>query len=1141
MNEVDVRRHLIKALEADLIGPFVPDSHAQGGQEVLPIAPSRWYLTGFLAPQRGRVPDAEDRDSTDGGLAAGNESSAEDAGSEEPEPKRPVRFPASMGLSVFLPPGSGDSIHVDVWYADYDKIEVAIDRDDKKRIGWKRVPYGPIPVQVPLDASVLQTKDGIPVPGSRGLVLKGELRKTAMDGLEPGTRVLSLFLVNDRTAMERDRDTQFAFQVRMELTYECGFASRPNRRGEDGSDEDRRAMALAFRDHREWAVGHNTSVERPANTNGKVTRLRTTQLPCFEVANVVHRELKDATLIMADLAKLDAKGLSTALSPLVEDYGEWIDEQRYTPLDRPSLEGTRDDLMNKAAKTRDRIAAGIALLGDNEGALRAFKLANQAMHVAALQADKTREDPRYVGGKQPEWRPFQLSFILLNLPSLMDAGHPDRKLAELIYFPTGGGKTEAYLGLIAFALLLRRIRGQGTPHEGRGVAVLLRYTLRLLTLDQLGRAATLMCALEELRRRNPKELGNARFTIGFWVGASASANRLRDVHEALSDYTPGRTDSPFPLTTCPWCGESIKIQNVKLVDPEGKPTKKNFARAAVYCDNAKCLYTEAKVPGLGLPVLFVDEQIYQEVPCFVVATVDKFAMMPWRGDVGMLFGRATHLDDQRAYGVMHEPTAFARPLPEGLLPPELIVQDELHLISGPLGTMVGLYEAAVDYLCERGVTMGSQAGSNPGLAGSPPRPPKVVCSTATVRRAREQIQALFGRKMSVFPPRGITEGDNFFSRVEHDKPGRLYVGVGAPGRALRAVSVRSYAALLAAAQRHFDRKGDPKQPSDPYMTLIGYFNSLRELGGMRRLVEDEVKNRIDDIETEKRPLLFVGPHPWAADRKLEMPAELTSREPTERVKETKRRLAARRTSTDPEALDVVLASNMISVGLDIDRLGLMVVTGQPKTTSEYIQATSRVGRAYPGLVVTCLNVMRPRDRSHFERFVAYHESMYREVEATSVTPFSGQALDRGLVGSLLSMIRHGIPKMEPPTGVMSIHEQRPAAEALLAWMVGRARGHRNFPDDDAETRIASLVRARGKSFLDAWERVVDKARAGAAIRVYSKNDRAGSEGLWLLFTASDEPPADHDARCFQVPTSMRDVEPSVHVWLRFKQLDERGA
>jgi hypothetical protein len=1130
MNELDVRRHLVKALEADLVGPFVPDSHPQGGQEVLPIAPSRWYLTGFLAPQGGRKPDEDDQDSVDGGLAAGSDSQAEDAGSEEGDNdnKRPVRFPASMGLSVFLPPGNGDALEVEVWYADYDKIELPIEHTDKKRIGWKRVPHGPVRVTVPLDVKALQRPDGIRVQGSRGLILRGELRTTDMEGLDPGTRVLSLFLVNDRTPAERDRDLQFVFQVRMQLAFAAGFRCRPNRRGEDGSDEDQRVLALNFRHRMEWAVGHNTSVERPTRQGDKVTTLRTTQLPCFEVPRVDHRAVEDVTTAMADLAKLDGLALTRALSPLADAYSHWIDKQRHIPLKRESLDQTRTDLTNKADRILKRIREGIALLQSNPQAHRAFQLANQAMSVAALQADKTREDPRYTGGRLPEWRPFQLAFVLMNLPSVVDPAHGDRKLAELIYFPTGGGKTEAYLGLIAFTLILRRLRGQGTPHEGRGVAVLLRYTLRLLTLDQLGRAATLICALEELRRRHPKELGNARFTVGLWVGASASANRLREVHQALSDYSPGRVDSPFPLATCPWCGEAIKIQNIKLVDRDGSPTKKNFARAAVYCEGTGCPYTEAKARGLGLPVLFVDEQIYQEVPAFLVATVDKFAMMPWRGDAGMLFGRATHLDEQRAYGVMHEPPLGAKPLPSGLLPPELIVQDELHLISGPLGTMVGLYEAAVDYLCEQ---------PNHGS----PRPPKVVCSTATVRRAREQIQALFGREMSLFPPRGVDDGDNFFSKVldQEKTPGRLYVGVGAPGRALRAVSVRSYAVALAAARKHFDPKGDPKQPADPYMTLVGYFNSLRELGGMRRLVEDEVRNRVSDIEGEKRPLLFVGPHPWAADRKLEMPAELTSRESTERVKETKRRLGARRTSTDPEPVDVVLASNMISVGLDIDRLGLMVVTGQPKTTSEYIQATSRVGRAYPGLVIVCLNVMRPRDRSHYERFVAYHDSFYRDVEATSVTPFSGQALDRGLVGTIVSMVRHAIPPMEPPTGVMKLHDQRPAAEALLAWLVARARRHRNFHDDDAEERIANLIRARGKSFFDAWERVVDRARAGATDRTYSRNDRALDEGKPLLFTAGDDPPDDHDARSFKVPTSMRDVEPNAHVWIRFKQLDER--
>jgi hypothetical protein len=292
--------------------------------------------------------------------------------------------------------------------------------------------------------------------------------------------------------------------------------------------------------------------------------------------------------------------------------------------------------------------------------------------------------------------------------------------------------------------------------------------------------------------------------------------------------------------------------------------------------------------------------------------VDKFAMMPWRAEAGLLFGRATHVDAGRVYGVKDTPPKGGTPLPDGLYPPELIVQDELHLISGPLGTMVGLYETAIDYLCEREI-------------GGQRRVPKVICSTATVRRAREQIRALFEREIAIFPPRGINDGDNFFATLDDTKPGRLYVGVAAPGRALRAVSVRTYATLLAAAQKHFDANGPLEQPADPYMTLVGYFNSLRELGGMRRLVEDEVATRLREFTHGKRPYHFVGPHPWAADRKLLLPAELTSRESTEKVKETKRKLGVRRASRDDkaEALDTVLASNMISVGLDIDRLGLM--------------------------------------------------------------------------------------------------------------------------------------------------------------------------------------------------------------------------
>ncbi len=1130
MTPLEVRTALVAALEADLVGPFLPEGQPGGGEEVLPLPPSRWYLTGFLAPRDGRAPDADDTDS-EGELAAGSESQAEDAGKDEPEAKRPQRFPASMGLSVFLPPstGPGDYLEVEVRYAQYVKEDIAEDKESRAKVGWKRVPCGPDLVKVPLDAKRLN--EGIRWPASPMLVLRGELREAVIDG-QP-TRVLSLFLINGRVPLERDRDLEFIFQVGLTLRYPAGFLSRPNRRGESADDYDQRVLALMFREHMEWAVGHNTSVVQPEpDPDGRVRVLKTTQLPHYEVRGVRHANVGVETE-MKRLALMDRAGLANALTPLIDAYGAWIDKQRYTPLDRTGFETTRDDLMNRAQRARERMREGIELLRTDPEIHEAFRHANQAMHAAALQADAWREDKRYTEGAQPNWRPFQLAFILLNLASVADPSHADRTVADLIYFPTGGGKTEAYLGLIACTLILRRLRGKSRPDEGRGVAVVLRYTLRLLTLDQLGRAATLMCALEEMRRREPKKLGNARFSVGLWVGQTATANRLKEVHAALHDFTPGRTDSPFPLSTCPWCGADIKIHNIKLVDDQGKPSKTKYTRAVVYCEGEGCSYSERKRPGQGLPVVFVDEQIYQELPDFLVATVDKFAMMPWRGDAGMLFGRATHVDDLRAYGVMHDPPKTATVVAQGLLPPELIIQDELHLISGPLGTMVGLYETAIDFLSRRTID---------GVA----RVPKIVCSTATARRAREQILALFDRKMDIFPPRGINEGDNFFATINTEDPGRLYVGVAAPGRALRAVSVRTYATVLAAAQKHFDPKGKLDQAADPYMTLIGYFNSLRELGGMRRLVEDEVRTRIKEITKDKVPHHWVGPHPWAENRHLDLPAELTSRESTERVKETKQRLNARRADVkdakDPkgsEPLDVVLASNMISVGLDVDRLGLMVVTGQPKTSSEYIQATSRVGRSYPGLVVTCLNASRPRDRSHYERFVAYHESFYREVEATSVTPFSIQTLDRGLVGTLISMIRHSLLAMEAPRGVMRLHEHRALANQILEELVTRGKNHREWQDAAAEGRIEDELRARGKKFLDAWERVITKTREGSGERTYSDLDRAKTEGKALMYFPTDPRPDDSDERRFVAPTSMRDVEPSTHIWLRFTQLDER--
>lgn len=525
----------------------------------------------------------------------------------------------------------------------------------------------------------------------------------------------------------------------------------------------------------------------------------------------------------------------------------------------------------------------------------------------------------------------------------------------------------------------------------------------------------------------------------------------------------------------------------------------------------------------GLPVVFVDDQIYRELRSFIVATVDKFAMLPWRGETALLFEKASARLGKTCFGPMDSVPRDATRLPAGLLPPDLIVQDELHLISGPLGTMVGLYETAIEWLST------NHAGGKPVL-------PKVIASTATVRRARTQIHALFGRRsMSLFPPPSVDAAETYFAKLDRDHPGRLYVGVAAPGRPLKAILLRTYVALLAAAQKQYVLAGP--EAADAYMTLAGYFNSLRELGGMRRLVEDDVRTRCSNIE-DRIPYEHRGAHPWGKNRDVQMPVELTSREKAGAIKEAKDRL--NQAHGAKEHVDALLASNMISVGVDIDRLGLMVVAGQPKSTSEYIQASSRVGRQHPGLVVTCFNVRRPRDRSHYERFVAYHESFYRYVEATSLTPFSGPALDRGLSGTMMAMARLGHPVLTPPAAAMDIEKQHQLAESCVEAIA--KRGGDQARDTDDALRLTKALRDRGNKLIAAWERLIKEARdEGGTKRSYSRFDKDKTAGRPLLFTIIDDdppPPNSDDAR-FAAPTSMRDVEPSVHLWLERRPLGGR--
>jgi hypothetical protein len=977
--------------------------------------------------------------------------------------------------------------------------------------GYRRIPRTErLKVALPEPGS---RRKEVEIPNSDGLMLSIIHRPVGItsDRLPAGTNSVSIFLVNGRKPSANYHYHSFAFQTELKIESTESFIPRPDLRGEvltDLSNEwDERVADLHYRDAFEFAVGHGVATSVEQDNNGHCFVMKTTWIPVAEVERVAPATIPNVELGMEELGSItDFSVLKTALMPLVTQYRDWITSlQSKTSGLEPRQVATAKDLINYARVAADRIEAGINAL-EEPLVLDAFRIANRAMAQSARRREAQSQQKQPDEVNPPKWRPFQLAFILMALRGIADPIHSDRKIVDLLFFPTGGGKTEAYLGLAAFTMVLRRLKHAGI--RSAGVSVLMRYTLRLLTLDQLGRASAMMCALELEREKDTAKLGTWPFEIGLWVGTAATPNRMG--HQGYDG--PGAEDtayrkwyrfrqnsdrnpSPIPIENCPWCGEKFVADSFRLFPNQNKPNN-----LIVHCANHNCDFSGDR----PLPIIGVDEPIYQRLPAFIIATVDKFASLPWIGETGALFGLVERYDEKGFYG----PTKLniGRTLGGHLPAPELVIQDELHLISGPLGTIAGVYETVIDCLSSRKI-------------GEVEFRPKIIASTATVRRADTQIQALFGRnEVSIFPPQGIDRGNSFFAKTEPSTttPARLYVGVAAQGRSLKVVLLRAALSLLSGAQTAYQLEGGKRNhdnTADPYMSFLGYFNSLRELGGSRRIIEDEVRTRLAQYSNHKRkePVdnLFTN-------RNISYDVlELTSRVSTNEIAGNKRRLSM--PFYESEHVDVALATNMISVGLDITRLGLMVVLGQPKSKAEYIQATSRVGRnpERPGLVVTLLNVHKPRDRSHYERFENFHNTFYRAVEPTSVTPFSPRALDRALLAAVVALVRHGRSEMTPPQGAESILRLRTDLEALISTFGERAENHNGKLSDDERTRLRMNILSRCRRILDHFQYQQWEARVSAHL-LYD-----------LLDSELETLPAVR--RKFKANRSMRDVERSVDV------------
>ena len=1147
----DLRDQLTQMVIKDLLGPAGGDEEELDKDERV----RERYLVGLLAPQNVPV-EAGTQDQ----LATTEPDDAEVGATDADAPAHDTLFPSAMGLSALFDLDT-PAIVIDSAWGRYLRIasEQQVKRDGTPALVWKRQPMTGQPLIIPVQDGPFGPLAPCPDPndGQLEVVIEGRLRKT------PHGWMITVFLVNRQAEPAMNKDLAWLFQpwLRVRARDQRPIFIQRRLGTVDLTQLDpitrteTEALAMLYRHHHEFAVGHGVAVHvTPAEPGAaRATAVETTFTPIAEVAQQTPPTVADPgfenlaglTLDMQELALLPKPALIAALRILGSAYRDWIQHEATRLADPAEGLTAHQNAAHRALtacqQTHDRLQAGIDLIDRNPHAEAAFRFANQAMglqRVHSILTQRVRKKERapsldVTDVDVPEnrrWRLFQLAFILLNLPSVTELHHPDRShptqaVADLLWFATGGGKTEAYLGLTAYVLALRRLQGVIAGRRGdHGVAVLMRYTLRLLTVQQFQRAVALLCACEVIRREDPTRWGESPFRLGLWVGKKNTPNTLQQAAEVLqqaqgNQYTAAtaRIGTPHQITGCPWCGETIGLAHLKVYTAPS-----DVGRAVTYCGDALglCPFSEAQSTKEGLPVMVVDEEIYRRPPALLIATVDKFAQMPWKGEVQTLFGQvngecprhgflAPEIADTGKHPAKGDLPSVKRQPHGPLRPPDLIIQDELHLISGPLGSMVGLYESAVDELCSW--TVGEQRVR-----------PKVIASTATIRRAEDQVQKLFVRKLAVFPPQGTNLHNNFFALhrpTGAEYPGRRYLGLCAIGRRYPATLIRVYLAFLGAAQalyRQYDHY------ADPWITLAGYFNSIRELAGTRRLVEDDIRSRLR--HADQRGL---------ANRSLYAVEELTSRKSGTDIPRILERLdigfdqtrlqqrevdrKAGKKSLPPLPYDVILATNMISVGVDIARLGLMVVAGQPKTTAEYIQATSRVGRSKdgPGLVCTVYNWARPRDLSHYETFEHYHDTFYQHVEALSVTPFAARALDRGLSGVLVGLLRLWEGRLNPNLAAGALTDQEPLLTQVFDHLIQRAQ---NATDSPA---VADHMRKALHERRDEWLKRVHHATD------HHLGYQAAGEGVVGLL----QPPKTSDWGLFTCLNALRDVEDSISLLL----------
>ncbi|PMG78005.1 hypothetical protein BCU83_14835 [Vibrio breoganii] len=1035
------REQLLEYVRLQLIGPV------EGPEEEIKDAPHKRYLAGTL------FPPAASRDELD--ETQGEDSTTEALSNDFK--------PSSMALSFAAQSSSIFEIHISA--AKYT-------RDQQS--GWKRTP---LEYSMEIDLA----KGNIPSSS----IFDGNARLDVAIRPYTSGRIVTVAFSNQTKSGENLKPQDCFYQCQISVTTKEGkFAEYPSS-DRFKLDDEQKELALTYRNRVPWAVGHGVAVNWNIHDGERVPfELHTETIPSHEVKGFTtdldkqkFPYLTDEMLSIHRIADKESTPSDVLLSDyqrLINAYDSWIDELDTEALDS-RFDQAKSRVISRLRSAAQRMNAGINLLKSDALAMKAFRLANEAMLMQMIHSGgqfSGTAKPRDWGYETPDyfaddivgkfnWRPFQLAFQLLILESLIpnEKGEfsPSHEDVDLLWFPTGGGKTEAYLAVAAWEMIYRRLK---YGEAGGGTSVIKRYTLRLLTSQQFQRAGSLICALEVLRQRETQDLGTEKFSLGLWVGSASAPNDYKSAAEKYKEQREAdQPENPFQLQVCPWCGTSIFPHRHSENSADYGVNCDQHSKFEFTCPSSDCEF------HYHLPVQVVDEALYDAPPSLLIGTIDKFARLTWKAEAAAFFGKSSKR------------------------PPSLIIQDELHLISGPLGTIAGIYETGFDSIME---ILGHK--------------PKVIAATATIRSANQQVNRLFGRNVAIFPPSGTDEADSFFSKEDLDNPGRMYVGVMPSGHTGQTGLVQLGAALLQAPQH----LGFADIIQDSYWTLPIYHNSRRELGKTMTLARDDIPARVGVIAKEARDIQSVE--------------ELSANVKGPRIPEILAKLEKEMMSGD-EVVDVLPCTNMISVGVDIGRLGMMLIAGQPKATAEYIQASSRVGRKKtrpPGIVFTQYSATKPRDRSHYESFKSYHQALYRYVEPTSVTPWAMPAVERALHASLIAVVRM-TGYLRENKNAKFFDKDSPEFAEIREVFARRIKESMNGMDDSEQDKVMSYLH----QIIEEWH-----CKANSDDKPISLYESGGAGKQFRpLFKSFDDNVSEH-ADAWNTLNSMRSVDTETHILVR---------